>query len=65
MDTESNNNSDEPTPLDIREAFLQAVEKRTGDATHRRLLQACRSHDLSSALEGELAKVVMEILHEA
>lgn len=47
------------------EAFLLAVEAKTAAAVHHRLLRACREPDPGSAMETELGKVVIEILHEA
>lgn len=47
------------------ENFLVAVEAKTSDAVHRRLLRACRQSDPAFAMETELGKVVNEILHEA
>lgn len=47
------------------EGFLVAVEAKTTDSVHRRLLRACREPDPASAMETELGKIVNEILHEA
>ncbi len=45
------------------EKFLQAVEKKTADPVHHRLLRAARSSDLISSLEGELNAVILAIIH--
>ena len=51
-------------PLPQLEAFLQAVERKTTDEVHRRLLKAARDGDPATAIEVELGKVISEILHE-
>jgi hypothetical protein len=47
------------------EQFLQAVEKRTSNPIHHRLLKACRQPNPSGALEAELQTIVSEIINEA
>jgi hypothetical protein len=47
------------------EDFLVAVEAKTVNVIHRRLLRACRATDPGSSMETELGKIVDEILHEA
>lgn len=47
------------------EQFLQAVEKRTSNPVHHRLLKACRQANPSGALEAELRTIVSEIINEA
>ena len=39
-------------PESALEQFLQAVEKKTSNPVHRRLLKACRQADPSDAVEG-------------
>lgn len=51
-------------PSSQLEVFLQAVEQKTNDKIHRRLLRACRIADPSTELEDELSKIISEILHE-
>lgn len=46
------------------EAFLLAVESKTGDDIHRRILRACRSQDPMESMEAELKKIIEELLHE-
>ena len=46
------------------EEFLTAVESKTADETHRRLLRACRKGDPATAMETELELIIEEILHE-
>jgi len=46
------------------EKFLVAVESRTTNAVHRRLIAACRSSEPAVALEAELSRIVAEILDE-
>jgi hypothetical protein len=46
------------------EEFLRAVEGKTTDAFHRRLLRACRELIAGPAMEAELGKIVTEILRE-
>jgi hypothetical protein len=53
------------SPVSRAELFLRAVEARTDDPTHRRILRASRDADVRSAIENELGKIVSEILHEA
>ena len=47
------------------EEFLQAVEKRTSDPIHRRLLAASRSENPTTSLDAELHKIVGEIINAA
>lgn len=53
------------TPFSAVERFLQAVEKRTTDPVHHRLLKKCRQDDPSEALETELRTILSEIVNEA
>jgi hypothetical protein len=53
-----------PPPQSTLEAFLQAVEQKTTDHIHHRLLRACRASDPPTELEAELNKIISEILHE-
>lgn len=46
------------------DAFFKALEERTKDAVHLRLLQAARKPDPEGALEKELARIVKEIVDE-
>jgi hypothetical protein len=58
--------SSPPEPaLSAVETFLRALESRTKDPTHLRLLKTARHASPVSALEKELATVMEEILHEA
>lgn len=54
----------ERCPVRVDE-FLTAVEKKTADKTHRRLLRACRQNDPVAAIEAELKLIIEEILHES
>jgi len=60
-DTEPTNAAATPAALDL---FFEALTSRTADGTHLRLLRAARSSDPATALEGELTKIVEELLHE-
>jgi hypothetical protein len=53
-----------PTPAPRIEEFLSAVESKTKDAVHLRLLQACRSAEPATALDAELNKMIDEIFNE-
>ena len=59
--------SDSPikSPLSAAETFLLAVESRTDNASHQRLLRACRSETPTEAMEEEVTRIVEEILDEA
>lgn len=57
--------SEEPQDMSAIERFFQAVESRTDDAMHRRLVRAAKKKDPAGALEAELGRVVQEILDEA
>jgi len=45
-----------------KEEFLRAVETKTKNDVHIRLLKACRGSDATKELETELSKVISEIL---
>jgi len=47
------------------EVFLRAVESKTANPYHQRLLKACRETNPGVALEEELTRIINEILHEA
>jgi len=47
------------------EEFLRAVESKTNNEFHRRILRACRSEDPKTSMETELNSIIEEILHEA
>lgn len=47
------------------ERFLQAVEKKTDNHIHHRLLKVCRQDNPSGALEAELRTIVLELINEA
>jgi hypothetical protein len=47
-----------------RDAFLAAVARKTADAVHQRLLNACRAQDIQAELERELGQIISELLHE-
>lgn len=51
-----------PPPSAV-EAFLKALESRTEDPMHLRLIQAARSANPAASLEKELARVIEELLH--
>jgi hypothetical protein len=51
-------------PESALEQFRQAVEKKTSNPVHRRLLKACRQADPSGALEEELRTIISEITSE-
>jgi hypothetical protein len=46
------------------EQFLRAVEGKTNDPAHHRLLKACRQANPSTALEAELRAILTEISNE-
>lgn len=54
-----------PTPESVvgpaLEQFLNAVERKTTDPIHLRLLKACRQGDPASAMESELRDIFAEI----
>lgn len=52
-------------PKSTLELFIQAVEKKTSDPVHHRLLNACRETNQPAALEAELRAIVSEIISEA
>jgi hypothetical protein len=65
--TTDNENQDEnktDAPKSTLELFLRAVEKKTNDPVHHRLLNACRQTNQPGALEAELQTIVSEILSE-
>jgi hypothetical protein len=47
------------------EEFLRAVESKTNNEVHRRILRACRGTDPTTSMEAELKRVIEEIFHEA
>jgi len=53
------------SPKSTLELFIQAVEKKTNDPVHHRLLNACRQTNLPGTLEAELQAIVSEIISEA
>lgn len=67
MATENENNESGSTgsSQSTLEQFLQAVEKKTDNPIHYRLLKACRQVSPSAALEAELRTIVSEIVNEA
>lgn len=62
--SEIENAQDKSLTRSKKEGFLQAVEQKTTNEIHKRLLSACRGKDASKEIEGELNKIVTEILHE-
>ncbi len=48
----------------VLEQFIRAVEKRTSNPIHHRLLKVCRQANPSGALEAELRTIVSEIINE-
>ncbi len=57
------NNQEHTVPTRV-EDFLDAVEKKTEDKIHHRILNACRLGDPTTCVEEELKKVIEEILYE-
>lgn len=51
-----------PTALEL---FYKSVESRTDDPVHRRLLKAAQKGEPAASVEGELKKIMEEILREA
>ncbi len=64
MPKDNQNEQPETPVLSRSEEFLRAVEGKTNDAVHRRILRACRSTNPSSSMEAELKKVIEEIFDE-
>lgn len=68
--TRENTSDSPPSPPppsnrnDRVEEFLSAIEKKTPDPVHHRLLRACRQGDPAVALESELGKIISEIVDE-
>jgi hypothetical protein len=52
-------------PRSAVDRFLQAVETKTNNPVHTRLLQVCRQANPADALEAELRAIVSEIVDEA
>lgn len=46
------------------EEFLTAVEAKTSNEVHRRLLRACRTDNPGDAMEAELGKIIEEIIND-
>jgi hypothetical protein len=66
MTTDNENRDENKTdaPKSTLELFLRAVETKTNDPVHHRLLNACRQTNQPGALEAELQTIVSEILSE-
>ena len=66
MTTELEHQGDESAggPQSTLEQFLQAVEKKTDNQIHHRLLKVCRQANPSDALEAELRTIVSELINE-
>lgn len=58
---EKQNNAKHETPSRVEE-FIDAVEKKTDNEIHRRILGACKKENPASCVEEELKKVIEEIL---
>lgn len=52
------------TPPSATAAFFAALEERTSDVAHLRLLKAARGSDPSLSLEQEFGRIIEELLHE-
>ena len=50
-----------PKSMTALEEFLEAVEQKTTDPIHLRLLKACRQGDPASAMESELRAIFADI----
>lgn len=46
------------------EAFFQAIEKRTTDPVHRRLVAAARRKDPAVSLDREFERIMQELTNE-
>lgn len=46
------------------EGFLRSIEAKDQSAVHKRILQACRSADPSTAMDAELTRIIQEIVDE-
>jgi hypothetical protein len=58
-------NLEAPVPtISKREEFLRAVERKTENKVHHRLLEACEKSDASKEIEAELTKIISEIFYE-
>jgi hypothetical protein len=64
-DNEQQDGGNTDAPKSTLELFIQAVEKKTDDPVHHRLLNACRQTNSPGALEAELRAIVSEIISEA
>lgn len=64
-DNEQQDGGNKDAPKSTLELFIQAVEKKTDDPVHHRLLNACRQTNQPGALEAELQAIVSEIISEA
>jgi hypothetical protein len=62
---EQQNGENTNVPKSTLEMFIQAVEKKTNDPVHHRLLNACRQTNQPGSLEAELQTIVSEIISEA
>jgi hypothetical protein len=64
METDSKAKSSKTTALPSLEAFFQAVERRTTNPVHIRLLKTCRESKTPGAVDAELTKIISEIADE-
>jgi hypothetical protein len=55
---------DQKVPPRVEE-FLKAVEVKTSNDIHGRLLRACRSDDPTTSMEAELKMIMEQIINEA
>lgn len=53
-----------PKSTEALDAFFKAVEQRTSDPIHLRLLAAARRKDPSGSLERELDRILQELTNE-
>lgn len=54
----------QPSTLPQLEEFIRAVEAKTTNTIHLRILGACRSENPKASMEAELTSIIEDILHE-
>ena len=62
--TDDVKNSADNKALSRIDEFINAIESKTADKTHRRLINACRKSDPATAVETELKLIIEEIFRE-
>jgi hypothetical protein len=65
METDSKDKSSRTASLPSLEAFFQAVEGKTTNPFHLRLLRSSRESKASGTVDAELTKIISEIVDEA